>query len=202
MADAQGVPAWQFHKLYEATPPWDVPFPQPAVVALAEQGIFQGDVLDSGCGTGENALFLAARGHAVVGIDLVPAAVDRAKAKAAERGLAVAFHVGDALHLTDLKQTFDTLLDSGVFHVFSDADRGRYVDQLRQMVRPGGRLVILCFSEHEPGTEGPRRVTQPELRSALADGWVIESITPTRYASHIHPGGAHAWAAVARRVEK
>jgi hypothetical protein len=39
----------------------------------------------------------------------------------------------------------------------------------------------MCFSDEEPGTEGPRRVSRRELSDAFADGWEIESIEPTQF---------------------
>ena len=59
--------------------------PRPDFVALADR--VHGAVLDAGCGTGEHALFYAARGHEAWGVDMVPAAIDKARAKAAGRGL-------------------------------------------------------------------------------------------------------------------
>ena len=82
-------------------------------------------VLDAGCGTGEHALFFAARGHRVTGIDFVEEAIRRARAKAAERGLAVEFLVKDATGLEDWGERFDSVIDSGLFHCFSDDDRPR-----------------------------------------------------------------------------
>jgi hypothetical protein len=46
------------------------------------------------------------------------------------------------------------------FHVFSDEDWRRYVEGLASVLRAGGRLFLLCFSDEEPGTQGPRRVSQ------------------------------------------
>jgi cyclopropane fatty-acyl-phospholipid synthase-like methyltransferase len=101
---------------------------------------------------------------------------------------------------------FDTVIDSGLFHVFSDDDRRRYVDGMATVLKPGGRLFLLCFSDAEPGTQGPRRVSQPELRAAFANGWVVESIEPSRYEVrpdlkdfHFSEGGPRAWFVVARR---
>src|SRR2546430_7807778 len=100
--------------------------------------------------------------------------------KAAERSLIVKFLVKDALKLHEWTERFDNVLDSGLFHVFSDADRIRYVRGLKTVLNPGGRLFLLCFSDATPGTEGPRRVSQSELRHAFADGWEIESLEPVR----------------------
>src|SRR5262249_56583909 len=98
----------------------------------------------------ENGLFFAAQGHRVVGIDFVPEAIRRARQKAAERGLPVVFLVKDATTLGDWTERFASVIDCGLFHVLSDADRRRYVPGLARAGAPGGRLVPLGFSDHEP----------------------------------------------------
>ena len=160
------------------SPPWDIGKPQPTFQAAADKIV--GSVLDAGCGTGENALFFAARGHAVTGFDFLEEPIAAARRKAAERSLIVKFLVKDALKLHEWTERFDNVLNSGLFHVFSDADRIRYVRGLKTVLNPGGRLFLLCFSDATPGTEGPRRVSQSELRHAFADGWEIESLEPVR----------------------
>src|SRR3954447_16151540 len=99
--------------------------PQPALVEVADRIV--GSVLDAGCGTGENALFLAGRGRKVTGIDFLGEPIARAKKKAVDRGLTANFLVMDALALKHLPEVFDTVIDSGLFHVFGDDDRRRYV---------------------------------------------------------------------------
>jgi cyclopropane fatty-acyl-phospholipid synthase-like methyltransferase len=166
----------------------------------------RGAVLDAGCGTGEHALFFAERGLQATGIDYLEEPIARARRKAAERGLPATFLVKDALALGDWDERFDSVLDSGLFHVFSDEDRGRYVDGLATVVRPGGRLFLLCFSDAEPGTQGPRRVSRREIHDAFARGWAVESVEPSRF--EVLPGlkdltfsegGPRAWVAVIRR---
>lgn len=156
--------------------PWDIGRPQPAFVALAEQGQIAEPVLDSGCGTGENALMLAERGLDVLGIDIAATAIERAQAKAAERGLAVEFMVGDVLRLADLGRRFATVVDCALFHTLGDEERGQYVASLAAATLDGGVVHLLCFSDRMPGTLGPRRITQRELRAAFADGWQVERI--------------------------
>jgi SAM-dependent methyltransferase len=143
---------------------------------LAEQGLLAGRVLDSGCGTGEQTLLAAAHGADATGVDLSGLAIRRATDKAAERGLVARFIVGDALRLADLDLTFDVIIDSGVFHVFDDEDRPRYVTSLASVLRPGGRCYLACFSDRQPGTWGPRRVSQDELRAAFSLGWDVVAI--------------------------
>ena len=182
--------------------PWDIGRPQPAFVRLADGGLLCGRVLDAGCGSGEHALLAAARGADAVGVDISPRAIGRARHKAAERGLTARFEVGDALSLDDLGLTFDTVIDSGLFHVFDDADRARYVTSLASVLRSGGTCYLMCFSERQPGAMGPRRVRQEELRTAFSDGWDVAAIVAEAF--EVNPGlgtpTAQAWLATIRRL--
>jgi SAM-dependent methyltransferase len=167
--------------------PWDIGRAQPAVVALAEAGAIDGRVVDLGCGTGENALYLASRGLAVVGLDAAPTAIERARAKASARGISATFVVGDALDLGSLDgrlgDRFDSVLDCGLFHTFADDERLVYARGLATLLRPGGRYFMLCFSDLEPGREGPRRVSRAEIETTFSRGWRVESIEPRRFAT-------------------
>ena len=71
-----------FDAAYRERPPWDVGEPQPALMALLDEYLPTGPVLDVGCGTGELALALAQRGLTVLGVDLAEAAIAQARAKA------------------------------------------------------------------------------------------------------------------------
>src|SRR5580692_4908965 len=93
-----------FEDFYEGKAPWDIGKPQGPFAAIADR--VTGPVLDAGCGTGEHALFFAARGHRVTGIDFVEEPIRRARAKAAERGLSVEFLVMDARALGDRGERF------------------------------------------------------------------------------------------------
>lgn len=184
----------------DGTPPWDIGRPQPEVVRLEEQGRIVGEVLDAGCGTGENALFLAERGHRVVGVDGAPTAVARARSKAEQRGLPAAFLVADALDLRRLRRRFETVIDCGLFHVFADAERERYVASLGEVLAPGGVLHVLCFSDAEPPGWGPRRVTEAELRGAFRGGFALNDLREARFASLRSDDGARAWLATLTRI--
>jgi cyclopropane fatty-acyl-phospholipid synthase-like methyltransferase len=189
---------------YEAgsRPPWDIGRPQPAFVRLADGGLLSGRVLDAGCGTGEHALLAAARGADAVGVDVSPRAIEQARRKADERGLTVRLEVADALSLGELGLTFDTVIDSGLFHVFDDADRARYVTSLASVLPPGGTCYLMCFSDRQPGTFGPRRVRQEELRSAFSADWAVTAIVAEAF--EVNPGfgapEAQAWLATIRRM--
>jgi cyclopropane fatty-acyl-phospholipid synthase-like methyltransferase len=152
-------------------------------------------VLDVGCGTGEHVLMAAGLGLEATGLDAAPTAIEAARRKARDRRLTARFLVWDALRLAELGERFDTVLDSGLFHVFADEDRPRFVDGLRAVVAPGGRYLMLCFSDRQPGLWGPRRVTQAEIRASFADGWRVDAIGPARFAVTFDPDGANAWLA-------
>jgi hypothetical protein len=117
---------------------------------------------------------------------LTPRAIEIAQRKGADRGVTARFLVWDALALRDLGQQFDTVIDS-------------YVSSLADAVGTGGRVLLACFSDRQPGVWGPRRVREAELRDAFADGWIVESIEPTRFQTNLGPGWAEAWLARIRR---
>ena len=193
-----------FAALYAGQAPWDIGKPQKPLIDMADQ--ITGSVLDAGCGTGDTALFFAQRGCRVQGIDFIEEAINRARRKAADRRVTATFLVKDALTLKDWTERFDNVLDSGLFHVFSDEDRRRYVEGLATVLKPGGRLFLMCSSDEEPGNEGPRRVSRQELYDAFADGWEVESVQPVQ--GEVNPEftaikfsecGPKAWFAVVRR---
>ncbi len=197
----QAHPEWDASYTAGSPAPWDIGRPQPAFVRLADEGRLTGRLLDAGCGTGENTLLAAGHGADATGIDVAPTAIARARAKASERGLTARFEVADALDLGRLALTADTVIDSGVFHIFGDDARPRYVASLAAALRPGGTCYLMCFSDRQPGTWGPRRVRADELRTAFSDGWTVESITADTF--EINPiestTQVQAWLAAIRR---
>jgi SAM-dependent methyltransferase len=192
-----------YDESYLGTPAWDIGRPQPMFAELMEEGAISGRVLDAGCGTGEHTLMAAARGLDATGIDASTRAIQIAKRKATDRGITVRFLVWDALALDDLHEVFDTVLDSGLFHVFDDGRRELYVASLTTVVRPGGHVFLACFSELEPGDWGPRRVRKAELRDAFSNGWAIESIEPAQFLVNLEISVAQAWLArISRRSSR
>lgn len=193
----------RFESAYAGQPPWDIRKPQKPFLDVADR--ITGSVLDAGCGTGDTALFLAGRGRKVTGIDFLEVPIQKAQQKAGERGVPVTFLVKDAQTLKDWSERFDAVIDSGLFHVFSDEDRRRYAEGLATVLKPGGRLFLMCFGDEEPGTQGPRQVSKKEPNDAFAKGWSIESIVPAR--AEVRPdlkdltfseGGPKVWFVVVR----
>jgi SAM-dependent methyltransferase len=192
-----------FTKIYEGNPPWDIGKPQPPFVAIADRVL--SPVLDAGCGTGNTALFFAARGHRVTGIDFVEEAIRRARAKAAERDLPVEFLVKDAMTLGGWDERFASVIDSGLFHIYAGDEQRRYVQGLAHVVQPGGQLFLFTFTEEAP--EGG--VSRQQLYDIFADGWDVESVELVRgevspafraeFPKAFPEGGPKGWFAVIRR---
>jgi ubiquinone/menaquinone biosynthesis C-methylase UbiE len=185
-------------------PPWVIDEPQPEVVKLIDQQLITGRLLDSGCGTGEHSLLAAEQGAEVTGVDISRNAIEIARRKAADRGIAVEFAVINMLEPVPFDDaSFDTVLDSGVFHSFEGGEQRSYVDNLTRVTKPDGLLHLICFSEHQPGEGewGPRRIRQAEIHAAFHDGWTVEQIEPATFHIKEFHDTTHvkAWRALLRR---
>jgi len=186
---------------YKTVPPWDVGRPQPAFVELVRaRELNEGRVLDVGCGTGENALYLVENGFSVSGIDLSGRAIAAARAKAEEREVKVDFGDGNALSLDFKDGLFDNVIDSGLFHTFTDNDRPIYAREMARVLGPRGGYFMLCFSEKEPtGWGGPRRIRRQEIETTFTPLFRINYIRDSSFATRIHSNGGKAYLISATR---
>jgi len=161
--------------------PFDVNEPNDWVVNLEAQGKIRGLVLDSGCGTGDNALYLAAKGHSVLGIDISTKAIERAKEKAAEKGIENAkFLQLNIFKLTGYNGKFGAVIDIGCFHSLheDDDDRKKYVIMLRKACRAGAYVFLRAFSmanAKRKGYKGPQ-VSEEQIHFAFSGGWRIDKL--------------------------
>jgi 2-polyprenyl-3-methyl-5-hydroxy-6-metoxy-1,4-benzoquinol methylase len=155
--------------------------PNEWVVELEAQGKISGLVLDSGCGTGDNALYLAAKGHAVLGIDISTKAVEIAKEKVAEKGIENAkFLQLNIFKLTGYDGKFGAVIDIGCFHSLheDDDDREKYVIMLKKACRAGAVVFLRAFSTANAKRKGYRgpQVSEEQIRITFSDGWRIDRL--------------------------
>jgi SAM-dependent methyltransferase len=162
------------------TPPWDTKAPSESVIAWQTGGWVHGDVLDVGCGLGDNAVYLAENGHSVTGLDISPTALITAERRAKDAGVDVKFAVADSTKLDGYSDAFDTVIDIGLFHSLDDDGRRRYAAAVHRAARPDATLLLSCFSEANPVGEEPRpAVSEETLRDVLGGaGWDIASVEP------------------------
>ena len=162
------------------TPPWDNKAPSESVIGWQTGGWVHGDVLDIGCGLGDNAVYLAKNGHTVTGLDISPTALITAERRAKDAGVDVTFAVADSTKLDGYTDAFDTVIDSGLFHSLDDQGRRSYVAAVHRATRPGATLLLSCFSDANPvGKEWRPAVSEDTLRDVLgAAGWDIASLEP------------------------
>ncbi len=164
--------------------PWDVHQAQPRLMELEALGAIKGQVLDIGCGLGDNAIYLASRGHSVTGLDSSPTGIEQARARAADTGVQVRFDVADATELAGYDGAFDTVVDSALYHCLDRTGRQAYAAALHRATTPGARLFIYCFSDDSVnGVTAPMdAVQESEIRETLpGGGWRIDFLGPTTF---------------------
>jgi SAM-dependent methyltransferase len=170
-----------FSRQYAAgTAPWDIGRPQPEMVALEKSGTFGPRALDVGCGRGALSIYLAEKGHQVLGIDGAAEAIASAREAAAEKDIDAVFVIGDVIDVMgQIHDSFDAVVDVGFFHALADDARVRFETQLARVLAPGGVYAMLAFSDRVPGAFGPRRVSDAEIRGTFGGSqWRVRELRP------------------------
>ena len=150
--------------------PWDGHPIADNLQALVEE-LPAGKALDLGCGTGDSSIYLAQHGWTVTGVDFVPQALDKARAKADAAKASVDFVKADVTRLSQegIGADFQVIVDNGCLHNMSDGDRDAYVREVSAVAAPGARLLIVAFLPG--GRFGVRGVQADEMERRFAADW-------------------------------
>lgn len=179
-------------------PPWDTGISPPELLAVIEgdNALPPGRVLDLGCGTGTNSIYLAQHGWDVSAVDFTARALERASEKAARAGVMVKFYRGDVTRLGDLplRGPFDLLFDLGCFHSLTPQGRAAYAQGVAALSKPGTLLLLYAFV---PRKLGRRMVgaAPDDIKAVLGGAFDCEQIDWGSDA----PGTGSAWYSFRKR---
>jgi SAM-dependent methyltransferase len=196
-------PNWSEH-YKSGTPPWETGQPSAELArVLAEERITPCRVIELGCGSGINAVWLAQQGFNVTGVDLTPLAIERARRRAADAGMSVRFVLGDVLNLPAEKDPFPFFFDRGCYHAVRQIDAAAYVQSLQRVTAPGALGLILTGNAREPSPpgQGPPVVSAEELHAELEPAFQIVHLREFRFDVHTNEErGPLAWSCWLRRA--
>ena len=179
----------------EGSAPWDVGKPDFNLIQTVTTTPIQPcKALEIGCGTGDNAIWLAERGFAVVGVDSAGLAIEKAEQKAADANVPSVFLVQDFLIGHVRGAPFGFVFDRGCFHVMdSDEDRTEFAGQVQQHLGDGGLWLSLVGSaDEERDRPGPPRRTAREIVSAAEPYFEILSLASSHFETKL-PHAPRAW---------
>lgn len=165
---------WLFDLLYlRRRTPWDTEITPPEVVELIEgDTVPPGRVLDLGCGSGTNCVYLARHGWRPVGVDFSFLAIWRAHRRVRREGVDCRFHRADVTYMSFLDEPFDFALDVGCLHSVALDRRASYAAEVSRLVRPGGLYMLYSFF---PAGGGSRRgVTPHDVRRLFGPAFAVE----------------------------
>jgi SAM-dependent methyltransferase len=199
--DKKLVERWDARYRDDGRPAWDTGRPSSNLKRVLEQKNLQPcRALELGCGTGVNAVYLAKQGFEVTAIDIAPTALKLAKDRATKAGVEVEWIQGDVLVPPPLED-FDLIFDRGCYHGVRRQGPSRYVEVVKKLCRPGGRVLILAGNANESGERyGPPRVDEHELIKDFAAAFDLEELRETRFdTADRDVAGALAWSVLLRR---
>lgn len=169
------------------TMPWFYPeLDDDLVQALGALDLRGGSALDLGTGPGTQAIQLALRSFGVTATDLSAAAIRLASARAEAQQIRITWQQDDILS-SRLVGPFDLIFDRGCFHVLPPERRPDYVATVADLLRPGGFFFLKCFSQLQPGTQGPNRFTPAQIQSIFSSRLQVHSVNETVYQGTLDP---------------
>jgi SAM-dependent methyltransferase len=166
--------------------PWDSGFPDTALINLITSWPqVPGKVLDIGCGTGTNAVWLAQQGIEVTGLDISTSAIALAEQRQAEQEVDCCFLAEDFLSASLEPNSFDLIFDRGCFHCIPEEEQQRYVEKATTCLLPKGLWFSLIGNkDQDMEDKGPPRMTAAKVCSLVEPAFEILSLKSVLQASN------------------
>lgn len=195
------VPDWD--AIYrEGTPAWETGEVAGELARMVDQGHIEPcGVLELGCGTGADAVYLARKGFDVTAVDSSPMALERARRRAQLEGAGVCFVLDDVFEFARNSEPFDLIYDAGFYHFIRRVDLDGFLDLLWRVTRPGSLYLTLCGSDEEEADGGPPQVSQEELRFELTRLFEIVKLRRFCFESPNRSEGYRGWSCLLKRPE-
>jgi SAM-dependent methyltransferase len=203
---ATNMPAIDWNVHYQSgNPPWETGQPSSELArVIAEEKIQPGRVIELGCGSGINAVWLAQQGFDVTAADFNRLAIDKARERAAAAGVTVRFVLADVLNLPDEYDPFPFFFDRGCYHAVRSVNVQAYLRTLKRVTASGSIGLILAGNArdpHEPG-QGPPVVSAEDLHRELEPAFEIVRLREFRFDTTPEKGmpAFLAWSCLLRRA--
>src|SRR5262249_6307268 len=149
-----------------------------------------------------NTVWLAQQGFDVVGLDVSPRAIDRARQRAPEGGGTVQFLTADVLQLNDLRPDFRFFFDRGCYHVVRKLYARRFIAAVAAWTFRGALGLVLAGNAKEPQVPGPPVVSEDEFRKEWGEHFDVLWLREFRFDQpEGMPGRPLGWAGLVRRLQ-
>ena len=177
------MPERDWNEHYKSgTPPWETGQPSAELArVIAEEKITPCRVIELGCGSGINAVWLAQQGFDVTALDFNELAIAKARRRADEAGCSVRFVQADVLDFDEPYEPFPFFFDRGCYHAVRDPGAAAYVRTLQKLTSPGSRGLILTGNAREPHVPGPPVVSEEQLHAELEPAFKIVRLREFRF---------------------
>jgi len=181
--------------------PWDIGKPDFNLIqTVTGTPIKPRKILEIGCGTGDNAIWLSRQNFDVVGIDASEVAIEKARSKAVEANIKCAFLVSDILTSRIEGASFGFAFDRGCFHTLgSDKERRRFVEKVHGHLGENGLwLSLVGNADEQRDGPGPPQRTARDIVNAVEPYFEILSLVSGSFGSN-RPNPPRAWVCLLRK---
>jgi SAM-dependent methyltransferase len=166
--------------------PWDHAIPDVNLINIVtRRPISKCRALDVGCGTGDNAIWLAKQDFSVIGCDISPTAIEEARKRAFAADVNCSFIVADFLSNRIPGSSFGFVFDRGCLHsVGAGKERRRFAKNVSSHLEKGGLWLSITGNADEHREFGPPQLTARDLVLAVEPYFEIISLFAGHFGSN------------------